>query len=169
MTQSGFQVIYGGGSASEAMKSLEEESKESASSDESMGYAPLVALALLAVLGGIAFSVIAVYRGGERANLLSSVLPISALVLLLIQLMLGFPAKKHVFESMAEGSSKTKVEESALDDSMDRSMEAAMMMSVRVKMTPAFYLELLALGIPMLLLVNKYKKGSADSSTTSIK
>ena len=41
-------------------------------------------------------------------------------------------------------------------------MATAMMMNIRVKTAPAFYLELLALGIPTLLLANslidKYKK-----------
>lgn len=164
-TQSGFQVIYGGGSASEEMEAMgaDSGSKESSSSDESMGFAPLVALALIAVIGAVAFSFIAVFRGSERADKLASVLPAAALLLLVIQLMVGFPAKKQVIEAMSEGSSEAQAGDDEFGAAMGESMAAAMMMNIRVKTTPAFYLELLALGIPTLLLANglidKYKKG----------
>lgn len=139
-TQSGFQLIYGGGSASEEMEAMEGDSSssKSSSSDDSMGYAPLVALALISVIGAVAFSLIAVFRGGDQAELLSALLPAVALLLLVIQLLIGFPVKKQLIEA------------------------TSMMMNIRVKTTPAFYLELLALGIPTLLLANslidKYKK-----------
>ena len=164
-TQSGFQVIYGGGSASEEMEALggDSSSSKSASSDESMGFAPLVALALIAVIGAVAFSFIAVFRGGQRADMLSSVFPAAALLLLVIQLMIGFPSKKQVIEAMSEGTSETQAGDDEFGAAMGESMAAAMMMNIRVKTTTAFYLELLALGIPTLLLANglidKYKKG----------
>jgi hypothetical protein len=167
VTQSGFQVIHGDGSVSEEMEAMEGDSssKESVSSDKSLGFAPLVALALIAVIGALVFSFIAVFRGSERADMLSSVLPAAALLLLVTQLMVGFPAKKNLMKTMSEGTSEEQAGGNEFGTAMDESMAAtaAMMMNIRVKATPAFYLELLALGIPTLLLVNglidKYKKG----------
>jgi len=160
-------VIHGDGSVSEEMEAMEGDSssKESVSSDKSLGFAPLVALALIAVIGALVFSFIAVFRGSERADMLSSVLPAAALLLLVTQLMVGFPAKKNLMKTMSEGTSEEQAGGNEFGTAMDESMAAtaAMMMNIRVKATPAFYLELLALGIPTLLLVNglidKYKKG----------
>jgi hypothetical protein len=163
-TQSGIQVVYGGGSASAEMKSMNGESGSTskADSDKSMGFAPLVALALLAVLGATVFSGIALFRGGETATKLSAVLPAVALGFLLVQLMIGFPAKKGIIEAMSEGSSQANAKHDDFSE-LESSMAQAMMMQIRVKTTPVFYLELLALGIPTLLLANglidKYKRG----------
>ena len=66
-------------------------STESVSGEKSLGSAPLVALALIAVIGAVVFAFIALFRGSERADMLSSVLPAAALLLLVIQLMVGFP------------------------------------------------------------------------------
>ena len=164
VTQSGIQVVYGGGSVSEEMGAMggDAEAKSPRDSADSMGFAPLVALALIAVLGATIYSVIALRSGGQRATTISSVLPAAALVLLLCQLMIGFPAKKKIVEAMSEGASKSKSEDDAFSG-LGESMATAMMMNIRVKTTPFFYFELLALGIPTLLLANsfvdKYKKG----------
>lgn len=169
-TQSGFQVISGGGSVSEEMKAMggDSSSSESLNSDESMGFAPLVALALTAVIGAVVFSFIAVFRGDGRADMLSSVLPAAALLLLLMQLMMGFPAKKQMIDSLSESSSEAQV-----GDDEFGAMTAAMVMNIRVKTTPAFYLELIALGIPTLLLANglidKYKKGYSKDSCRELR
>lgn len=142
-TQSGFQMIYGGGSASEEMRALggDASSNKPADSNNSTGFDPLVALALIAVIAAVAFSFIDVFRGGERADMLSSVLPAAALLLLVIQLMIGFPAKKQMIEAMSEGTSETQVDEDEFGAAMGKSMATAMMMNIRVKITPAFYLD----------------------------
>jgi hypothetical protein len=170
-TQSGFQVIYGGGSASEEMKALGDDTKtKSASkSPDSMGISPLVGLALIAVVAAVVFSYLALFRGSEAAEKYSTFLPATALGLILLQLMIGFPAKKKIIESMSEGTSKSQKSQSPDDpfSGLGKSMATAMMMNIRVKTAPAFYLELLALGIPALLLVNSLidkhkKKGEQD-------
>ena len=160
-TQSGLQVIYGGGSASEEMKALggDSSSNKSSKSDESMGYAPLVGIALIAVIAAVVFSCLAVFKGDTRAAKISSVLSAIALGLLLLQLSIGFPAKNSILEAMSKGSSNAQ----ASEDEFANSMASAMMMNINIKTTPAFYLELFALGIPTLLLANglidKHKKG----------
>lgn len=159
-TQSGLQVIYGGASLSDEMKNLEDEAQESDDSGESAGFAPLVLLALLAVSGAAYYSYISLFKGGERAQLLSSVLPAVALVLLLFQLMIGFPVKNKMIEEMSDSSSEVQSDDEF--DALGESMAAAMMANIRVKTTPLFYLELLALGIPTLILANgmidKYRR-----------
>lgn len=150
LTQSGLQVIYGGGSVSEEMEAIGGDSSngKSSSLDRSMGLAPLVAMALIAVIGAVAFSVVAVFRGGLRADLLSSVLPATALLLLVIQLLIGFPAKKQVIEAMSEGASEAQTGGDEFGAAMGHSMAAAMMMNIRVKTALAFYLEILLSEFP---------------------
>jgi len=165
-TQSGFQVIYGGASVSEEMKGLGDDTKtKSASkSSDSMGFSPLIGLAFILVVAAVMFSCLALFRGSEAADKYSSFLPAVALGLIWLQLMIGFPAKKKIIESMSEEASKSQQSQSQDDpfSGLGESMATAMMMNIRVKTAPAFYLELLALGIPTLLLANslidKYKK-----------
>jgi hypothetical protein len=179
VTQTGFQAIYGGASMSDEMRAQAGRSgtDDNSNSGDSMGSAPLLAIALIAILGAVAHSGIALFRGGDRAEYgwrpytgtpciallfnrdraecFSSILPAVALGLLLMQLMLGFPAKKKVLESMSQKPPESK----SVDDpfsGLGESMAAAMMMNIRVKTTPVFYFELLALGIPTLLLVNGF-------------
>lgn len=165
-TQTGFQVIYGGGSASEEMNALGDESKTKSDtkSPDSMGYSPLIGLALISVIASVWFSYLALFRGSNPAERYSAILPAIALGLILLQLMMGFPAKKKIIEAMSEGSSKSHSSKT-MDDpfsGLGESMASAMMMNIRIKTTPALYLELLALGIPSLLLANslidKHKK-----------
>lgn len=117
-TQTGFQVMIGDASlnpqmeatmekAAEAFggKGKKEESgkkKESSSSDKPFGLAPLVALALIAVIGALVFSFIAVFRDSARSERVTSVLSASALLLLLVQLLIGFPVERLLDEDMAE-------------------------------------------------------------------
>jgi hypothetical protein len=157
VTQTGFQSVYGGATISEEIKAQtgSSESNNNSNSGDSMGFAPLLAIGLITVIGAVVFSGIALFRGGERAEWYSSILPAAALAFLLMQLMIGFPAKNKVLEAM----SKKPPESKSVDDpfsGLGESMAAAMMMNIRVKTTPVFYFELLALGIPTLLLVNGF-------------
>ena len=157
MTQSGVQVVYGGGTVSEAMK----ESKSEEKNEDSVGTAPLVGGALIAVVGAVVFSLLALFVGGKLAGSMSSLLPAVALVLLSLQLMMGFPVEKKLSESMAESSDKTQNSEDGFS-AFGASMASAMIMNIRVQKTQVFYFELIALGIPTLLLLNglidKHKK-----------
>jgi energy-coupling factor transporter transmembrane protein EcfT len=128
-----------------------------------MGFAPLVGLAFVAVIAAVIFSLLALFRSSKRAQTLSSVLPALALLFLLIQLLIGFPAKKDLAESMSEDSAETESSDEPFAQ-MGESMAVAMMMNIQVKTKPVFYFELLALGIPTLLLANslidKHKSGA---------
>lgn len=153
-TQSGLQTVYGGVSLSEEMRSMTEDSSAEEAKveekDESMGFAALVGLALVAVLAGC-YSAFAELTGRKRSSPTRSTLFAAlALVLLLTQLMIGFPAEAKLREAMANESGGSAEE----TDELGRAMGDAMRMSFRVEAKPVFYLELLALGIPTLILVN---------------
>ena len=178
-TQTGFQVIYGGGSTSEEMKAMGDHSrrmststKTTSKSPDSMGYSPLIGLALISVVAAVWFSYLALFRGSDRADRYSTILPAVALGLVLLQLMMGFPAKKKIIEAMSEVSSRSQSSKTKDDpiSGLGESMASAMMINIRVKTTPALYLELLALAIPTLLLANslidKHKKqGEQDAAS----
>jgi hypothetical protein len=164
MTQTGIETIYGGGTASEEMKSSKKNSEADPSKDskDSVGNAPLVGLALVSVAAAVIFSLAALFQGGKFAESASSILPAVALAFLLVQLMVGFPVKNELAEATSGAGSQTTANEDDPMVSLGTSMGAVMMMNFKVKTTPAFYLELFALGIPTLLLLNgfidKHKK-----------
>ena len=179
-TQSGLQVVGGGATASKGMEAMGSDSsiKKAQSANESLGFAPLVALALIAVIGSVIFGFITVFQGSERSDSLSSGLAALALLLLLIQLMVGFPAKEGMIEAAAKENSEVQAGEDDPGGEMDEfgaemdqlgaemaeSMAAAMAANIQVKAATGFYLELLALGIPTFLLVSslmdKHRKGA---------
>lgn len=150
-TQTGIQTIYGGGSLSPEMG---ESANESAKKDkESMGYSPLVAIALLAVIGGVVVSFIALRSDEESHRNMVGILCAGALGLLAVQMMIGFPAKRKLSEGMSEATK----EQSHADDPMagvGEGMAAAMMMNFQVRHLPALYIELIMLGLPTLVLAN---------------
>ena len=71
----------------------------------------MVALALIVVIGSVIFAFISVFQGSERSDRLSSVMAGVALLLLLIQLMVGFPAKKAMVEAIAKENSEVQTGE----------------------------------------------------------
>ena len=171
-TQSGVQIIYGGSSPSEQMQGMgqgmEGQSgatvEMNADSEESMGYGPLVGLALLLVIVATIMSFVALKGDGGAADKFAGILPAAALGLLVIQLLIGFPAKREMMQSMKEGAQQSENSAAATDPmsaSMEDAMGDAMMESVMANFTveakPAFYFELVALGIPTLLLLTSLK------------
>ena len=158
-TQTGIQMIYGGASPSEGMEELwgDAETETPKNNEESLGFASLIGLALLVVLAALVFSFIALFKGDARADRLGSILPAVALVLLMIQLLIGFPAKRKILGDMSE---KNRSQETA--PGIFEALGESMLPNIQAKTTPFFYIELLMLGIPTLLLFNgvvdKYKK-----------
>ncbi len=177
-TQTGFQVIIGDASPNPQMEAAFADGDEKElSRDESMGDANdlttkqltgdlwdhfwdrgslLVALALIAIIGAFGFSFIAVFRDSERTERLTSVLSASALLLLLVQLVIGFPVKRLLDEDMSKKSSDSQAGDDGFGSEMEEVLGA--MVNFQVNKTPVFYLELLALGIPTLLLLRNGRK-----------
>jgi hypothetical protein len=166
-TQTGIQTIYGGGSPAADMEAFakDQDQKKAGGNkdDESMGYAPLVALALLAVAGAVGVSIVALRSNDEPRGNAVGILCAVALALLATQMMIGFPAKRKIGESMAE-TSKKESHGDPMED-VGAGMATAMMLNIQVRHLPALYIELIMLGLPTLVLANglidKMKKRNA--------
>jgi hypothetical protein len=164
-TQTGIQTIYGGASLSAGMEALAEEDGQTkpdrAKPDGASAYAPLVALALLCVVGAVVMSFMAFRSGDSVQSQRVGMLCAAALVLISAQMMIGFPAKKGIGKGMAEAS-KTDVSGDPMDE-MSKGMAEAMMLQIDVRHLPALYLTLVMLGLPTLVLANgmldRLKKG----------
>jgi hypothetical protein len=155
-TQTGIQTIYGGASPSadmEAFVKKQNAGKVDGKDDESMGYAPLVALALLAVIGAVVASVLSLMSDNEAHKNRVGMLCALALILIAAQMMIGFPAKKKLGESLAN-TSKEKSHSGDPMAGIEESMAAAMMMNFQIRQLPALYIELIMLGLPTLILAN---------------
>jgi hypothetical protein len=164
-TQTGIQTIYGGASLSSGMEALAEEDGQTkpdrAKPDGASAYAPLVALALLCVIGAVVMSFMAFRSGDAKRSNLVSILCAAALLLLAVQMMIGFPAKRGIGAGMASAS-MTQTSGDPMDE-MGKGMAEAMMMQIEVKHLPSLYFVLLMLGLPTLVLANelldRLKKG----------
>lgn len=146
-TQSGIQVIYGGGTPAEEPAETEVKKDD----DNTIGKAPLIGLALIAVLGAVVASSLALFKGGEGPKLFSGVFPAIALTLLVVQMMNGFPLENEISEAMAE----TKSEDEGTNAFANSAAQMAMM-NFAVNKRPALYLELVVLALPTLLLLNGF-------------
>ncbi len=166
-TQTGMQVITGGSSPSEQMENMAKEAEASgdetmemkANPDESIDKGYLVGLAFFLIVAAIILSCISLSGDGGAADKFAGILPTCALGLLLIQLFMGFPAKREMMKDMrdaqkeaAESSADDPVE-AAVEDAMGAAMAERMAAMFKVETKPAFYFELVALGIPTLLML----------------
>lgn len=165
ITQSGVQTIYGGGSLSSEMKAMTDKkgdssdfSGKSKDGKDEIGSAPLIVVSLLATLIAVVVAVI-IFRNPDRYPAYSvGALTGIALLFIFIQMAIGFPIKKDVYGSM--GGDKTESTEDPLGDAAG--MMA--MMNISVKYTNVFWLNLIALGVPVGLLgMALLEKGKKES------
>jgi len=150
-TQTGFQLANGQVTAVDPVTGNASESSGGTYDGDSPNSAPLVGFAFLAIIAAMVCSSIAIFRNLRLFETLGFALPAVALGLLLSQLAVELPVKKSLKESIVEQST----DNASLDDpfsGMGNSSNALMMSSIQVKMSPAFYLELIVLGIPVLML-----------------
>ncbi|WP_009962594.1 hypothetical protein [Verrucomicrobium spinosum] len=155
-TQTGIQVIYGGGSPSPELESMAKDRENSAnrtySTEESMGFSFLIALVLVLVLAAFIATLVSVRTGTVDQRNIGLVCTIG-LLLLITQASIGFPAAEKLKEAMNEPGPATTKTGSAFD-AMGESMAKAVMINFQAKHTPWLYLEMLALGIPALIYAN---------------
>ena len=151
ITQSGVQTIYGGGSLSSEMEAMakknggdaSEISGKSKDGEDDIGAAPLIVISLLATILAAVVAVLA-YRNPERFPAYSvGALTGVALLFIFIQMAMGFPIKKDVYDSM--GGEKTE----SADNPMGEAAGMMAMMNINIKYTNVFWLNLIALGIPV--------------------
>jgi hypothetical protein len=151
-TQTGFQSIYGGGAVPEELEALASSEPTVKKGPDSLGFAPLVGMAFLLVAAGVFFSLRAVLDEWRTDNF-HLILPAAALLLLVVQLLIGFPAKKAVLDGMKQmPAERTSAEYDEISDSMAKLAFSGF----RFVLTPVFYLELAALGFPALVLANAF-------------
>jgi len=153
-TQTGFQTVCGASTPAPEMKAQLEQmralsSKSASPMPESMGISLLSGGALLAIACGLIFSFVSLRDG--RRSLAPGLLAAIALVLLVTQMMIEFPAKGVLEKSLlAPAGERTRNDPSAGGDAA----LAAATMRVEVIYQHALYIELALLGIPTLILVN---------------
>jgi hypothetical protein len=155
-TQTGIQVIYGGGSPSPELESMAKDPERSAdhtlAKEESMGYSILIALVFVLVAAAFVANLLSLRMGTLDQSNIGLVCAI-ALLLLITQASIGFPAAAKLKEAMQEAGSTTTKTESAFD-AMGESMAKAVMINFKANHTPWLYLEMLALSIPALIYAN---------------
>ncbi len=160
-TQTGIQTIYGGGSPAN-----EAEVKAVVKDEESLGASVWVGIALLAVMGAVVAAFMALSGAQGRAANAVGVCCAIALAALAIQAMAGFPVQTKVERGMTPTRRVEPVNPANPFQGMGAGMAAAMMMNVKIKYLPPFYLELLALGIPTLVWINRLLDRLRKAETT---
>jgi hypothetical protein len=142
-TQTGVQMIVGTATSVSPASQPKAEFRNS-EGKESLGSSYL-ASALL-----IAFA--ALIKGDKDNERGAEILCTLALVLLLTQAALGFPAKREMQKALEEQRNSTP-EKGSLDE-MGKKIAEQLVVAIEVKPTQWFYLELAALALPALILGN---------------
>ncbi len=154
VTQTGLQTIYGGASISSDFKALADQSggdvNELDEGRESMGMAWLTMLAFLIVIGAVVVAFLAFRYPGKFSQNTVGLLCLIALLLLILQMVIGFPAHREISEAVSEAAGGSGSDNPF--DAMGAGMMAAM---IQVRYLPWIYLELVALAVPTLLFLNQ--------------
>ncbi len=141
-TQSGVQSIYAGASLSGELRGAanpRENPDEKANAD--LGYAVLVGLALVAAIGGAIVAALALFKGMTAAAK-PGMFAAAALVLILIQLAVGFPINNTLTKARSEAA-KTP-----------QDMNFGAVVPISADRTFWFYAELILLAIPAGIFIN---------------
>ncbi|MDA7907615.1 hypothetical protein N9C66_00790 [Akkermansiaceae bacterium] len=140
ITQSGFQTVTGGGSLGEDTKSMAE-SKKNEENQDGFGVALFVAVALGCVALGLLLAFIGLLGGGPPSPALPALAAV-ALILIGLQMKLGFPMEQKIAESFQKPGAE---EENALAD-MGKLFAQ---MNIRIVYRPWIYAELGSLFLPV--------------------
>jgi hypothetical protein len=140
VTQSGFQTVTSGGSLGEEMKSMSE-SKKNEEQQDGMGVALFVAVALGCVALGLLLAFIGLIGGGPPSPTLPALAAV-ALILIGLQMKLGFPMEQKIAESFQKPGAD---EENAIADVGKLFAQ----MNMRIVYRPWIYAELGSLFLPI--------------------
>lgn len=156
VTQTGLQSIYGGASISKEFEVFANEMNadvadvDADKSKESIGIAWFAALALMIVIGATVMSFLAFRYPNKYSQNTAGLLCLLALLLVILQMVVGFPVHREISDAMAEAVND------GVDDypfgAMGAGMKAAM---IQVRFLPWIYLEIVALAIPASLFLNQ--------------
>ena len=142
-TQTGFQTITGDATPSEEMRA---DQAQGGKRNEPLGTATMVAAALIATIIAIMLLASAVLKGSYALDRAGSAICAIALLLLIVQAMLGLPAKDELVAAISTDQATNEVD-------MASALATQVMANLKVDILPAFYFTCVLLGIPVLLLL----------------
>ena len=140
VTQSGIQTVSGGGSLGADMKSMAESEKNDENQD-GLGVALFAAVALGCVALGLLLAFIALLGGGPPSPALPALAAV-ALILIGLQMKLGFPMEKKIAESFQKPGEDEK-------NTIADVSKLYAQMNMRIIYRPWIYAELASLFLPI--------------------
>jgi len=146
-TQTGLQVITGGSTTREPARAQSGIQVNLTPEQESLGTAPLVGVALAYVIAAAVVFLIAIRTGTSRPAFIGGTLCALALLLLVLQTSMGFPGMKKIQQSL-DRSTQTR------PGDFSPVLGSVAAQNFELKPLPGLYIEMAALGIPTLILLN---------------
>jgi hypothetical protein len=150
-TQTGLQLISGSAKMEPSTDPVR--IQIGTTEDASLGNSYLAGAALFCAASGSILALAAVFNGKRELSSASGILCTVALVCLITQASLGFPAKETMVKRFSGAPSAGK--SASPLDSLGEEISREVIDRLQVHPLPWFYLELAALGIPALLFVNR--------------
>ena len=147
LTQTGIQIIYGGATMHPEFSQWVTSDKKH-DMDDRLGTGWFVGIALLSVCAAIGFAFKALRPGAAGHGLRAEGFAALALVALVIQLSLGFPAEekiRHDLDPARNGKPQ---------DGFEAGMARTVAKGISTRVLPLYYIQLGVLGFPVLLLLN---------------
>jgi hypothetical protein len=148
--QNGFQTIVGVGSPSSEAAAKNAPAR---GGGRSSGNSYLVAFALIAVISAAAMAWAALLSDREDLSDAVGMLCATALACLVAQAILGFPVKREVMKATRTANDPAAVGAGSFGE-LEKMLSNELAGRIEIKMTPWFFLELSALGIPSVLLMS---------------
>jgi hypothetical protein len=147
LTQTGIQIIYGGAELHPEFSQWMTSDKKR-DMDDRLGTGWFVGIALLSVAAAILFACKALRPGAQHHGPRAEALAALALVALVVQLSVGFPAEKKI-RSDLDPAKNGKPQEG-----FEAGMARTVANGLGTRVLPLYYVQLGLLGFPVLLLLN---------------
>lgn len=146
-TQTGIEIIYGGATMHPEFSQWMTSEKERGM-DDRLGTGWFVGIALLSVCAAIGFAFLALRPGASGHGVRAESFAALALIALVIQLSLGFPAEEKIRHDL-DPAKNGKPQEG-----FEAGMARTFAKSISTRVLPLYYIQLGVLGFPVLLLLN---------------
>jgi hypothetical protein len=154
VTQTGLQVITGSGKIEQ--RAQQGSLRLNARSDQSLGHSYLVAAALIAILGSLLMSFASLIAGRKDLDHGCGILSALALVCLLLQAAIGFPADKAIRDDILKPPAPKDAGIQIDLGELGQALGQEVLANIRVRPMPGFYATLAALALPTLILGNAF-------------
>ncbi|MCW1922927.1 hypothetical protein OKA05_10220 [Luteolibacter arcticus] len=148
-TQTGVQLLTGGATAVERIEASQIDIKSR--KDSWLGRSYLAMVALLCAVSAVVTGFAALATGHKHISGGPGMLCACALLCLIAQATLEFPAKRELTKEMG---GKNRPATSSGRDGLESALSQEVASRIQVRLLPGFYAELAALGIPTLILLN---------------